>query len=79
MGISPNPAKDVIEIQYQNLNANKLDYFISNTLGQEIMKGSVMLNAQNKSLLNIDQLPQGTYFVKFTGPDFQSVLKLIKE
>lgn len=79
MGISPNPSKDVVEVLYHHLNADRLEYKINNTIGQELMHGKLLLSGQNKTILNIEQLPQGTYFVTFSSKDFQTVLKLIKE
>jgi PKD repeat protein len=79
MSLSPNPAKDFIEINYSDLSVESLSFSVNNALGQFVKTGKLSVSAQGKSRISIEELPQGTYIITFSAAEFQSVLKLIKE
>jgi N-formylglutamate amidohydrolase len=57
--ISPNPAKDYIQISYNN-SVTDFEIEIMNTLGQTLFK------TNNQNTLNIEKLERGLYFIKLT-------------
>ncbi len=57
--ISPNPAKDYIQISYNN-SVTDFEIEIINTLGQTVFK------TQNQTILNIEKFERGLYVIKLT-------------
>lgn len=69
LSISPNPASDFIQLS----NLNKIGYFtICNILGSKVIDG----NISNYEKINVRDLTNGLYFLKF---DDGTTLKFIKE
>ena len=65
MACYPNPAKDVLFVETQNV-ASQPDptYRIANHEGQTIMQGHITAEKQQ---INIESLPAGMYFITFAG------------
>ncbi len=81
--ISPNPIiGDSFQVSLGSLSAGNYDYFIANSIGQEIEKGSIMHNEQagSNTVKMQENVAAGIYIVKIIGAD-KSVYttKLIKQ
>ena len=65
MACYPNPAKDVLFVETQNV-ASQPDptYRIANLMGQTLMQGTITNETQQ---INIESLPAGMYFITFAG------------
>lgn len=66
--IFPNPAKDKITVNLNNLNTGSSEIIIINSLGQEIRKFEALSNQQSIDF-NISDLPSGVYLIilKYNG------------
>lgn len=81
--ISPNPIiGDSFQVSLGSLSSGNYDYFITNSIGQEIGKGSIMHNEQagSNTVKMQENVAAGIYIVKIIGTD-KSVYttKLIKQ
>ncbi len=81
--ISPNPIiGDSFQVSLGSLSSGNYDYFITNSIGQEIGKGSIMHNEQvgSNTVKMRENVAAGIYIVKIIGTD-KSVYttKLIKQ
>lgn len=74
--IYPNPAKDIINIEFNNLLNNDKTVEIVNILGETIL---TEMSANNKLSINTTNLINGIYFVKVSSRDIQSAQKIIIE
>jgi hypothetical protein len=77
MEIYPNPATNelIIETNNQNINEFSIDIFSSTGQRQISITGII-----NNTVIDIDKLAQGLYFIKFTGVNGQTASKkFIKE
>ncbi|MBI3234656.1 MAG: T9SS type A sorting domain-containing protein, partial [Bacteroidetes bacterium] len=73
--VFPNPTKNELNISVKYTNDNYA-YTIVNLLGEEVMKGIVN---QNKTTLNIENLPTGMYILKLVNKTEESTIKFVKE
>jgi len=72
----PNPVNDNLTIKMTNVNES-VDYQIFNTLGQQLVEGS--LNANRIHTLNMSQYQSGIYFVKLSAGTHSMTKKLVKK
>ena len=74
--IYPNPAHDIISVDIQDLN-NIISYQLFDIQGKKIEQG--ILEKEN-SFINIHNLDNGIYFIRFTdGKQLYKIEKIIKE
>ena len=74
--IYPNPAHDIISVDIQDLN-NTISYQLFDIQGKKIEQG--ILEKEN-SFINIHNLANGIYFIRFTdGKQLYKIEKIIKE
>lgn len=71
--VYPNPAKNTLNIQAAD---NILSATVLNMYGQEVMTAKPETKSTN---LNIDQLSQGTYFLRTSFDNTVSISKFVKE
>ena len=68
--VSPNPAKDLLNISITNFNGN-LDVQIFDLAG-------VLVASSNKSKINIESFSKGIYLLKVVYGNETNVVKIIK-
>lgn len=73
--IYPNPAKDVIYIDFINLYQDDLYISVTNAIG-DIIYTEYILNKENYSLSS-SQFAKGIYFIKISSQTYNSVNKVI--
>jgi len=71
IGFYPNPVKDIITVEWDNLPTN---YYLLNSTGQTVLKGILY---EGNSSFNMTELPKGIYFLKI-GNWNNSCLKVLK-
>lgn len=76
ISIYPNPIKDKIIIEFENKNANDINFLLTNSLGQPIPLNSKTIN--NKLEIDTSELPEGIYYLKVQNNSGQKVFKVIK-
>jgi thiol-disulfide isomerase/thioredoxin len=63
--LSPNPAHEVLNIAYNAENASTVQISVFNILGERLsQQNEVASSGSNQASVNIEQLPQGAYFVQ---------------
>ncbi len=77
--ITPNPAKEVLNIKWDVLLTNKAEFEITNVLGQKIMAGGLKIENGNSSTINIQNLVPGAYVFKVSENGNSTAIKFIKE
>ncbi len=75
--IYPNPAKDLIYIDFFNFNREKIYLSVYDVFGKELYNNSILNN--NKTTLNTSQYAKGIYFIKISSNSYQSVNKIVIE
>jgi hypothetical protein len=70
--IYPNPAKNSIMVEFNDVNVNHL--VISNIIGEKVVDLPVI---GKKQLVNISRLNSGIYFVSVSGNNFRNTTKII--
>ncbi|MEY2997458.1 MAG: hypothetical protein RIQ82_838, partial [Bacteroidota bacterium] len=71
--IYPNPSSD--QLQIKGAFQNRLDYRISNNLGQVLLEGVVKGEANS---IDINSLPAGIYFIALFDRTSQQIQRIIK-
>lgn len=62
--IFPNPATNIINIEFNTIFRNNVNIKLYNTLGQEIKENSVKINARNSIIsINTEDIQRGIYFI----------------
>ena len=76
----PNPAADAIHLlNTENIPANEnLAFEIYNQLGALIQQGKLDFTAAKDHTIAIDQLAQGSYFIKLQSKSIHQTIKFIK-
>jgi hypothetical protein len=72
--ISPNPAREYVEITVSNINLSsnsKVDVY--NIIGSKLM--TVNIDKEEVTRLNITELPAGLYFIKYSDKAGSNVTK----
>lgn len=75
IAINPNPANDLLTIALKSSDISNANIEITNTLGQIVL--SSRIQGDKSSNFNIQQLPNGIYFVKVYASDKQIGFKKI--
>lgn len=73
--VFPNPANQMITIQYKNEATEAADYYITNTTGTTLLKGSRLSGTVD---INIGDFAPGMYFLTVTHRDLNNTYKFIK-
>ncbi len=77
LALYPNPAQDAINIALNQQGYNKVDVFVTNGLGQQVItQPNITPDASNIVRLNVASLRSGIYFVTINIDGAQSVKKL---
>ncbi len=72
--VFPNPTSDNITIQIETKNET-YDLQIINTVGQTVLTKQI---TENNTLLNTQNLPQGSYFIHIAGKNGKTVGRFVK-
>lgn len=74
--IYPNPAKNLLKIEFEGTETESARLALSNTLGQEVYS---LNNLNQKQEIDLNFLPSGIYFLKLKDYSGQKTFKIIKE
>lgn len=72
----PNPAGDKVTLQLSGQADKVNSYTLINILGQAILQKRI---TYTQSVIDLDGLPAGMYFIKLQGNTFQKTLRLVKQ
>ncbi|MEI6020844.1 MAG: T9SS type A sorting domain-containing protein, partial [Bacteroidota bacterium] len=75
--IFPNPAKDILYFQMDNLNAENCSLEMIDVTGNQVKLIEYDNNTVIKDKVNISDLPKGLYFLKTTSGEKSKVQKLL--
>lgn len=75
----PNPANNVLKIQYLGKNLNDFQVTVFDVLGKNILNQKVSVSNKEEQSIDITHLPKGIYFVKITGNNFSVSKTITKE
>ncbi len=70
--IAPNPATTELNLE---TNGDYFNYGIINSMGMEIYSNSIK---SESTVINIEQMPAGVYYIKLSGPNGNAMSKFIK-
>ena len=70
--VFPNPAKDVLNVTYEQLNKAGLQWQVINLNGQQMMSGEVPSGFDQAFQLDITSLVDGIYLLNIIDPDVRS-------
>lgn len=80
LSIYPNPAVNELNINITNYEFNELTFIVRNVLGDEIIRKELFdINGNVKSIVYVDALESGIYFIDFIDDDVISTVRFIKE
>ncbi len=71
----PNPTKQELTIDIQNLVAENSAMVIYNSLGQQVHQQHLKANANQQIILNVAQYKTGIYFISIGGGEQQPILQ----
>jgi hypothetical protein len=76
----PNPAANSIHLllDAKNTNNENVSFEIYNQLGARLQQGSLDFTSVKDQTIAIDQLAQGSYFIKLQSKSIQQTIKFIK-
>ena len=77
LSIMPNPTNDLVNIICVGSATSSVQ--VLDKLGRTVAKDNVFLKDGTTRILNIGQLPAGTYFIKIIGEDFIKTVPIIKQ
>lgn len=77
--IGPNPAKDEINLTFENSINEEISYEIQNNLGQKIVSSSIKPTSGNKVKIATNSLSNGVYFLNLKQGNKQAAYKFIKQ
>ena len=78
--ISPNPANDFAEVQFNSPWAEKYEISVINLLGQEIHQFSFNASkGENRLPLDLSSFIPGTYFIRLHSKDFVTTKQIFKQ
>ncbi|MBK8846390.1 MAG: T9SS type A sorting domain-containing protein [Bacteroidetes bacterium] len=77
--VYPNPANDVLNVEYDSYLGGVASIQLFNLLGEELMMQQHLSNeGLNKVTFSIDKLPAGCYILKVNSMGYTQVVKVIK-
>lgn len=77
--IGPNPAKEELNLTFENSINEEISYEIQNNLGQKIVSSGIKPTPGNKVKIATNSLPNGVYFLKLKQGNKQAAYKFIKQ
>ena len=81
ISIYPNPARDILQVSYNLSDNSEIEINVFNLSGQKetILYSGSQLAGNNIHMLNISNLPTGTYLLQVRGSKFSITKTLIKQ
>ncbi|MFK8010184.1 MAG: discoidin domain-containing protein, partial [Saprospiraceae bacterium] len=77
--VFPNPAEDIITVDFQTPTDNNLQVFVMDTKGSELLRREFYTYAGSHSFtIDISQYPTGTYVVYLQHGEFRKVIQFVK-
>ena len=76
-GFYPNPAKNEIEVLYENSQNANVNVAIYTITGQKVLEKELQNNGFYNQKLDVSQLSQGNYLIRFQSGNQTSTKKLI--
>jgi Secretion system C-terminal sorting domain/Sortilin, neurotensin receptor 3,/PKD domain len=77
--IGPNPAKDELNLTFENSINEEISYEIQNNLGQKIVSSNIKPTSGNKVKIATNSLSNGVYFLNLKQGNKQAAYKFIKQ
>ena len=77
--IFPNPAQDIVQIEFELSNRQNIDIAIYNNLGQSVYQNKLINSQKERVLIDVSTLSKGIYFVKLNTENAFQLKKLIIE
>jgi uncharacterized delta-60 repeat protein len=66
----PNPTDGILILSG---NFNEEPIIVTNSMGQIVLNGSKRVDLQGKTMLDLNELPKGVYWISFGSPAIQSI------
>lgn len=77
ISVNPNPAKDVVYLNAGSIRGTEIAISITSVDGRVVYSSNTV--AEEKMLINLQNLNAGIYFINVNGKEFKQMTKLIKE
>lgn len=78
--VSPNPTTGQMRINYEATQNGAYSIQVSDALGRVVKALSIdAVKGNNNAIVDISELPMGTYYLVLQGSDHQSVEKIVKQ
>ena len=77
ISVNPNPAKDVVYLNAASIRGTEIAISITSVDGRVVYSSNTV--AEEKILINLQNLNAGIYFINVNGKEFKQMTKLIKE
>lgn len=77
--ISPNPAKEYLNIKFKNSSENGINYTITNSVGQKVDFGHLNSLSDEISSISVSRLADGFYTVKLANNSASINYKFVKQ
>jgi PKD repeat protein len=76
--VYPNPGTGVFTLRLNDLPSQKVDLKVYNAMSELVyQKESILLTDEQRSVINLTELPEGIYYLRISGNELDSVQKLI--
>ena len=75
--IYPNPASDIINIEFEKAMDDEVNLMIINSQGKPV-KSTIIEAATIETQLNLQDLPAGMYYLRLTKGNLSNVYKVVK-
>ncbi len=76
--VSPNPAKDILNIVISDLKNGKCKYILNNILGKEIYRENILIESNIvQKEINISEFSNGIYFLTIDNDNIRIVKKIL--
>jgi hypothetical protein len=78
--VSPNPAKDILQVQTGNGVTGNATLMISDATGRQVYKKEILLQQGSNTMpVNISLLSSGIYYVRLTNANESFTKQFLKE
>ncbi len=77
--VSPNPAKDVLNLSFNSSYEKEIMFTLMNTLGQTIKTGKIKPTPGEKSIISLDGISEGSYILNLSTSSSNATYKFIKQ
>ena len=74
IAVYPNPAQNIINIRFSNLNGNSAEIILMDVTGKPVYNS---ITQSNIEIVNIENLPAGVYFIKTSIKTQSKIQKLL--